>query len=442
MQAMKNTLKILLPGALALAFVAAPSVVPMAVAQDTTAAAAASQCNADENAALYKKFTDTYKTNKDTAYQAAKDYIAKCGSDAENAAQVKYLQNWITKRDKEIEDFKKGEEQLANAKRCTDPITSALNAKAAAERAKFAPEVFSGCQQYASKEPNNPTPYLFPVDIGFKLAAASPAINTHNDQTIALAKQAIQKIESNGFGDVKWADYDYKSKEDALAWLNYYIGFITFNNLSGKEADAVPYLYKSLQYNSDIKSKPLPYYAIGFNYRTQYNKAVQDFQAKTQGATEVTEEMKRDLGMQKALADRAIDAFARAYAVAKADSKLPPAASAARLKDLEQMYKIRNKDQTAGMDALVASIMSKPLPDPSSPVTPVIEDTPTTTTGSTAAVTPATETKSSAASTSGNGNGTATRERTTAGSTTTTTAKPEAAKPATKPATTPKKPSR
>lgn len=290
--------------------------------------------------------------------------------------------------------------------------------------------------------PNNAYPVLVPIDYGFIMATSNPPVNNYNDQTIALAKQAIQKIESNSLGDVKWADYQYKSKDDALAWMNYIIGTITFYNLSGKEADAVPYFYKSLQYDSpDMKKKFQPYYALGFNYRTQYNKAVQDFQAKYANVTDPTEEFKRDLGIQKALMDRAIDAFARAYKAAS-DAKVPAAVPETRKKDLEQMYKIRFKDQPLNINEVVASTASKPLPDPMSPVTPVIEETPTTTTGttgSTAAVTPAAETKSAAAPASGNGNGT--RERTAGSTTTTTTAKPDAAKPAPKPAA-PKKPSR
>jgi hypothetical protein len=416
MQAMKKMFKTLLPGALALAFFAAPAVIPTVSAQDPAAAAAANP----EKTELDDKFRKNRTTNKEVAYQASKDYLAKFSNDTDNQDFVKYLQGW----NKKYEDSLKEAADAAIAERCVNAIKAKNNA-----------EVFSGCQTWAAKEPNNASPVLAPIDVGFVLATSSPAVNTYNDQTIALAKQAIQKIESNGFGDVKWAAYNYKSKEDALAWMNYIIGFITFNNLTGKEADAVPYLYKSLQYTSEIKNKPLPYYAIGFNYRTQYNKAVQDFQTKYQGATEVTDAMKQDLGMQKALADRAIDAFARAYAVAKADTKLPQAARDARLKDLEQMYKIRNKEQTAGMNELVASVMTKPLPDPSSPVTPVIEVT-TTTAATTAA---ATETKSPA-STTANGDA-GTRPRTTgtaaapaAGAT--TTAKPAATKPA------PKKPSR
>jgi uncharacterized lipoprotein YehR (DUF1307 family) len=442
MQAMKKILNILLPGALALAFVAAPSVVTTVSAQDTTAPAAGA-CNPEEKAALDKKFRDNRTTNRDVAYQTAQEYLAKCGNDEETKQFVDYLKNWVAKEKVRREQEEKDRIAAENAKRCYDPIQSVAKATSAADKAKVGSAVFSGCQQFASQAPNDPYPVLAPVDYGFVLATSNPPVNTYTDQTIAAAKQAIQKIESNSLGDVKWADYGYKGKDDALAWLNYIIGYITFNNLNGKEAESVPYFYKSLQYNSEIKSKPLPYYAIGFNYRTQYNKAVQDFQAKTQGATDVTEEMKRDLGMQKALADRAIDAFARAYAVAKADPKLPQAAKDARLKDLEQMYKIRNKEQTTGMNELVASVMTKPLPDPASPVTPVIEEIPTTTTGSTAAAT-ATETKSSATTTSGNGNGT--RERTAGNTTNTTTTKPaattkpDAAKPAPKPA--PKKPSR
>jgi hypothetical protein len=443
MQAMKKMLNILLPGALALAFVAAPAVVPTVAAQDTTAAAAASACNPEEQAALDKKFRDNRTTNRDVAYQAAKDYLAKCSSDAGAAAFVKYLNDWVAKQDVINKETADAEKAQRIAKLCADPIQAAGKAQTPADKAKFGSDIFAGCQQFASQMPNNAYPVLVPIDYGFVMATSNPPVNNYNDQTITLAKQAIQKIESNSLGDVKWADYQYKSKDDALAWMNYIIGTITFYNLSGKEADAVPYFYKSLQYDSpDIKKKFQPYYALGFNYRTQYNKAVQDFQAKYANVTDPTEEFKRDLGIQKALMDRAIDAFARAYKAA-ADAKVSAAVLETRKKDLEQMYKIRFKDQPLNINEVVASTASKPLPDPMSPVTPVIEETPTTTTGattgSTAAVTQATETKSAAAST-GNGNGT--RERTAGAAPNTTTAKPDAAKPAAKPATTPKKPSR
>jgi hypothetical protein len=438
---MKNTLKILLPGALALAFVAAPAVVPTVTAQDTTAAAPAA--NQAERDALDKKFRDNRTTNRDVAYQTAKDYLAKFSGDTDNQEFVTYLKNWITKEEARRKEEQTAATAAANAKRCSDPLQAAGKATTAADKAKFGSDIFTGCQQFASQMPNNAYPILVPIDYGFVMATSNPPVNTYNDQTIALAKQAIQKIESNSLGDVKWADYQYKSKDDALAWMNYIIGTITFYNLTGKEAEAVPYFYKSLQYDSpDIKKKFQPYYALGFNYRTQYNKAVQDFQTKYANVTDPTEEFKRDLGIQKALMDRAIDAFARAYKAA-ADAKVSASVLDARKKDLEQMYKIRFKDQPLNINEVVASTASKPLPDPASPVTPVIEETPTTTTGttgSTAAVTPATETKSAAGAASGNGSGT--RERTAGSTTTTTTAKPDAAKPAAKPATTPKKPSR
>jgi hypothetical protein len=439
MQAMKKMLNILLPGALALAFVAAPAVVPTVMAQDTTAAAPAA--NQAERDALDAKFRANRTTNREVAYQAAKDYLAKFGNDEDNKDFVKYLNDWVAKQDVIIKQTADAEKAQRIAKLCADPIQAAGKAQTPADKAKFGSDIFSGCQQFASQMPNNAYPVLVPIDYGFVMATSNPPVNTYNEPTIALAKQAIQKIESNSLGDVKWADYQYKSKDDALAWMNYIIGTITFYNLTGKEADAVPYFYKSLQYDSpDMKKKFQPYYALGFNYRTQYNKAVQDFQTKYANVTDPTEEFKRDLGIQKALMDRAIDAFARAYKAA-ADAKVPASVLDARKKDLEQMYKIRFKDQPLNINEVVASTASKPLPDPMSPVTPVIEETPTTTTGgttgSTAAVTPATETKSAAAA--GNGNGT--RERTAGSTTTTTTAKPDAAKPAPKPAT-PKKPSR
>jgi hypothetical protein len=375
------------------------------------------------------------------AYKAAKEFIQKYGKDNDQYAQ--FAQKFITAYEN-VEAQKKVQARV-------DRYTNAAKAKNHAE-------VFASARDWLAADPTNAYPVLAPIDYGYGLATSNPPVNDYNEQTIASAKQAIQRIESGNLNVPDWKVYNYKNKDDALAFLNYMIGRITFVNMTGKEADAVPFFYKSLQYQSDIKTTEwLPYYALGFKYRADYNKAVTDFQKKSEGVTELTDELKLGLATNNAIADRAIDAFARAYKIAKDSPKLPQSVKDARRKDLEEVYKARNKNQTTGLDALVASVMTKPLPDPTSPVTPVIEDT-TTTTGATGTTTPAaivpSTTKTTTVVTSSTG--TTTRPRTTetpaattgaaaksssTNTTTTTTTKPVATKPAPRKVA-PKKPSR
>jgi hypothetical protein len=402
---MKRTVKYLLPGALALAFVVAPAVTtPTVFAQD---AAAAPAVNQDEMAALDKKFRDNFKTNPAVAYEAAKEYLQKFSAVPENAEFVKYLQNWIGK-------YEKLQSEQGRVKKFTDAVTAKNNE-----------QVFTASREWMSAEANNPYPLFVTVDYGFNLATAATPVNTYNAQTIELAKQAISKIESGQLDQTKWADYKFKDKNDALAWMNYMVGYILFANEKGREAESVPYFYKAMQYDSTIKnSKPLAYYALGFNYLDQYNKGVKEFQDKSAGKTELDQELKDLAGKNKAIADRAIDAFARAVKIAEQTKN---ANKDAWMNDLTKIYKVRFNNQTTGMSELVAGVLSKPLPDPASPVTPVMEEPTTTTTGST---TGTTNSATPTATASGNGTATTTnssttnRPRTTTTNSNTTTAKP------------------
>ncbi|MCV5824817.1 hypothetical protein OFN33_30645, partial [Escherichia coli] len=75
----------------------------------------------------------------------------------------------------------------------------------------------------------------------------------------------------------------------------------------------------------------------------------------------------------------ALDAYSRAYTLAK-DTTAAAKAYKKQLYDrLTDLYK-RRFDKTEGIDAWVTTATAKPLPDPTSPVQPVIDEEPTTTT--------------------------------------------------------------
>jgi hypothetical protein len=68
---------------------------------------------------------------------------------------------------------------------------------------------------------------------------------------------------------------------------------------------------------------------------------------------------------------------------------------------LQQLYKFRHNDKTDGLDTYVASIMSKPFPNPTTAVEPIKDEPDTATTTSTGSTTTpgAATTKTTAAST-------------------------------------------
>jgi hypothetical protein len=115
--------------------------------------------------------------------------------------------------------------------------------------------------------------------------------------------------------------------------------------------------------------------------RAKYSKEYQD--SLTPEKTE-TPQSKVILENLNRVIDNQIDAMARAAATA------PPEGKAGIVAELAKLYKYRNKDATdAKVNELVASVLSKPIPDVPTPVTslpstPTPAATPATTTGTNA----------------------------------------------------------
>jgi hypothetical protein len=248
----------------------------------------------------------------------------------------------------------------------------------------------------------------------------------------------MQKIEGGTVSKQYGAfGYSLGTKENALAWMNYAIGYITYFGQKNKK-DALPYLYKATRYETNAKNNPkniaLIYDAIGDYYRDDYNriddertKLAAEAKAKTDEAEKkaLIDKTKEMLLLQKGYAERMLDAYARAHANAGTNQ-----AYKTELYDtMKVLYKVRF-DKTDGLDAYLSSLMSKQMPDPTNAVTPVVDTTATTTTSTSTtsgAVTtttnsrPTTDTK---ATTNGTTNTTTTKATTTTGKTTKTPAKP------------------
>src|SRR6185295_12870371 len=127
-----------------------------------------------------------------------------------------------------------------------------------------------------------------------------------------------------------------------------------------------------------------------------------DYKAMFTGKDE-TPESKLALANIHQLVDRMIDGYARAVALAGSDTKL--AAQKTQWNDsLKQWYKFRNPDQPeTGVDAVVASILSKPLPPEPTPLTSLPATPAATTTGTSGTATPMNGTSSGSGNGTGNG---------------------------------------
>ena len=232
----------------------------------------------------------------------------------------------------------------------------------------------------------------------------------YNDDTLKYAKMSIADLEAGKSfvlgKDTRYGigEFQYPDKEDALGWLNLYVGYITQVGLKNKK-DAQPYLYKATQIvsaasKSQASKQPIPYEMIGNYYFDELNKLTKEVTAMIadqketdppEVAKQKVEDIKAKVALANGTAERAMDAFARAYnlGVAKAYKDL-------MYKNLQDAFKVRYGKTDALNASWIAEAVKKPLPNPTTPVTPIADPdavTTTTTTGTAPATPPATPAK-------------------------------------------------
>ncbi len=385
--------------------------------------------------ASYKPFTDNIPPaapkptieQTQTAIKAGDDYVQKYGACPESKDIVSYLNTNLPKM----------KERVAKLIAARDK-GAVLTKFDAAAKGKMVADVFTSGKEILNKEADYQDVALdvnlAMVSAGFEQTLATTPVDTYNADTINYAKSAIQKIEA-GKTSPNWGVWSYNFKVDAtkykdnkayaLGALNYIIGNVDYYRLGKdnpeKKKEALQYFYKSTQYEAFTKTDPTIYQAIGAWYLDQALKIDGERNAilKANGNKDTPETLAM-VGMQKGYADRSIDAYARAYKLAK-DNKTAKIGYADGLyTKIKDLYAFRYDNKTEGIDQYVTTVQNNPLPDPSTEITPVKVDpvtdpAPTTNTNTP----PAADTTTKPA--------------------TTPTTKP-ATTPTTKPATAPKKP--
>jgi tetratricopeptide (TPR) repeat protein len=339
----------------------------------TTQTSTAAQDDAEAKAALYKRVTDNYKTNQPVAYEAAKEYLQKYPKD--DPKIIQYLQNFVAKYEKAT--VQNQFPQFIKEKKYT--------------------EAFALGKQILAKEPEN---LGVMMNLGYAGYLASFANNTaFNADAINYAKQAIQMIESGKTTD-NWDPF--KNKDEALAYLNYALGFMYLKN---NPAEAVTSFIKAAQFNSPVKSEAITYYYLAFGYEAGPYKTQSD-QFRTYEGKDETPESKAALESLNQVTDRLIDAYARAVSYAGTDAKYQ-ADKTKWMARLTELYKFRHNGSDAGLNEMIASVRNTPLP--------------TAAASAPTATTPATTTPASTTNTSGtDGTATSTTPATDAGTSTTT----------------------
>lgn len=320
-------------------------------------AATQGQCTDEVKTPLYADFTKHRTTDPSKAYDAAKKWLAACP--AEEGAIPTYLKKWVVAYDKENRKIK-----LTNL---------FVNQRKYAEALPIAKDILTD-------EPEN-VPALLALGYGGYVLAVTTKNEAGNAESINYAKKAIHAIES-GKAPEDWSPF--KSKDDALGYLYYSVGFL---ERTSNPTEALTYFIKAAQFDSEIKKNPQTYAFITAAYENEYAKQSAEYQKNFTGKDE-TPESKLAVANINQIVDRVIDALARAVAVAGTDAAAQQS-KALWLARLTELYKFRHDKSDAGLNELIASVMSRPLPPLPTPLTTLPAGSPvtggTSTTGSAAA---------------------------------------------------------
>ena len=325
-----------------------------ALTKAQTGTGPAGECTEENKAKLYTQYYENRKDHQDVAYDAAKKYLAACPDLPADDVYGKTLKKFI------------GLYEAATRKA---QFLEAYDKKNYADVMTLGKQVLADDPGYVRAN----------ILMGYVGYLASLGGNTSlNAESANYAKQAIALLESGKTPD-DWRPF--LNKDDALAWLNYSLGY---TYLKTSPSEAIPYFLKAARMESSLKKNPATYYFIAVAYETgPYAKLSDEYNAKFKGQTESPESKLAQANINQVV-DRAIDAYARAVALSTATDAKTQQTKKEWMDRLTELYKYRNKSET-GLNELVAGILSKPLPDVPMPLTTL--PTPPAT-GATAPVTP------------------------------------------------------
>ncbi len=409
---------------------------PATTAPATTAPAASGSCDDNAKGAVYQRFTENLKKDQKVAFEAGKEFLQKCTDDASVAENVAYVKKFVEKYEK--------------ATRKVD-LAKALSSKPANYS-----EAFRLGKSILADEPDN-LPIL--TALGWSGYQATTE-NNNNFTTDAgtYGKKALQLIQSGkvpmgldaqGKEVESWAPF--KSKNEAVGYLNYALGYFAVKDK--KYDEALTYFKTAAQQEGSFtKSEASTYSNIAFVYTQDYTRLGDEYKRLYEGKDK-TPESEAALARIDQVVDMMIDSYARAVAYNDL-SKTPNAAGRAEwMKTLTEIYKYRKGGSETGLPEFIKGVTATPLPTLGPAPAPVTATTTTapatgTTTGTPATTTPATTTPATGTSQPTTSQPTGTKPTTTTQPTTTTptgtrpttTTPPAGTKPTTTPpaGTTPK----
>lgn len=338
----------------------------------------------DGASALYEKFTENYNkkpltiADREVASKAGKEFLEKFGNCEAWKDQAAFVKGWVPKLDEWIKTQKLREQLNSLYQQFDNGI-----------KAKKWDDVYSAGEAIYNLIPDKAIDQLIPMAL-IGVIETSKNNPKYNDQSIKWAKLALEKLkagEASLNGQFGVFEYAFGNRENAISELTYGLGYIYYVGKNDKKT-GVTYFYEATKLPGSKQKYPPMYALIGEYYVDQADpigreiaKLIETQKTATtdEEKAKLNDEIKEKIALFNGYTERAMDAYSRAYTLAK-DTTPAEKDYKKRLFDrLTDLYK-RRFDKVEGIDAWVTTATAKPLPDPLSPVQPVTDEEPTTTT--------------------------------------------------------------
>jgi hypothetical protein len=278
---------------------------------------------------LFAQFTEYKKSlnpeDRRLAYPVARSYLLRFGGEDDSNA-------------KEVRKFVTDYERAVNR----ETVFAAYNAKNYAK-------AFELARPHLKVDADDFFALAILSEAGYENAGNA----TLNEETIGYTRRAIKLLEG---GKLTKAD-PFINMEIAKGFLNSTLGYFVKDQAPAEAAAA---FLKAVQSDSIYRNDPAIYHRMGVAIiKGEFTPLSAEYNEKY-GAKQASAEQQAMLKQLLHTADRAIDAYARAVALSA-----KPEQAEARTKILAQLtalYKNFHNNSDAGLDELIATVLSKPLP--------------------------------------------------------------------------------
>jgi hypothetical protein len=280
----------------------------------------------DENFQKIAKLSNSKKPeDQDKAYALAKDFVAAFGKDTDDKV-------------KKIKDFVDGYE--------VNKMNSLLDSGKTDDAFLLGKDILE-------KRPDDVF-VMLNLAYGGYAALTKRKDDSFGGDSITYAKQVLASFEK---GALPKTFSPFKNQIDVTAWMHVIVA--TFSESFDPKEAAISY-YHATKLDSELKTQTFLYISIAQYYEKVYEEMAKTYKEKH--GTKPTEDaaMKADNVKLDAVLDRMIDSAARVVKVAEAEKHAGLEGFKTRY---SQIYKFR-KGNEAGMNELLTSILSTPMPIP------------------------------------------------------------------------------